>query len=56
MFIVQNKETGIEIEEVNTLLEARQILAEYEAEDSKEGNYTNDFYEIKNKETDEIVE
>lgn len=45
-YIIRDKETGTEIEEVTTLAEAEQIVAEYEETDRAEGTYTPEFYEI----------
>ena len=46
MFIVRDRETGTRIEAVETYGEAVELLKEYEREDRKEDNYTEDFYEI----------
>ena len=43
---IRNRETGTVIDSFGTLQEAKLELAEYEAEDRKEKNYTEDFYEI----------
>ena len=43
---IRNRETGTVIDSLGTLQEATLELAEYEAEDRKEKNYTEDFYEI----------
>ena len=43
---IRNRETGTVIDSFGTLQEATLELAEYEAEDRKEKNYTEDFYEI----------
>lgn len=45
-YLIQDREAGNVIEECDTLEEAEKVLAEYEAEDEKDGTYTPDFYEI----------
>lgn len=54
-YIIQCKENGDLIEEVETLREAKEILNKYEEDDKKDGIYEEDFYEIAqlNKETQE---
>ena len=46
MYIIRDRETGTEIEEAKTYSEAFQIVMQYESEDKKNGDYTEDFYEI----------
>ena len=56
MFIVRDRETGTRIEAVETYGEAVELLKEYEREDRREDNYTEDFYEIvSDKDTKYIV-
>lgn len=45
-YIIQDRESGTVIEEVNTLEEAKAIVEKYETEDKAEGNFEEDFYEI----------
>ena len=49
MYKIINKEAGNIIEHAETLKQAQKIVAEYEADDKKNGTYTPDFYEILNK-------
>ena len=46
MFIIRDREAGNYIEAVETYEEALERVEEYEEEDKKDGNYTEDFYEI----------
>ena len=43
---IQDREAGNIIEVGLSLIEAEKILAGYEAEDKKDGEYTPNFYEI----------
>jgi hypothetical protein len=45
-FIIQARETGTFIDEFDTIEEAKKELQRYEAEDKQEGSYSEDFYEI----------
>ena len=45
-YIIRDREAGNIIEQVTTHKEAEEIVQKYEEEDKKEGNYTEDFYEI----------
>ena len=45
-FVIRDKEAGNIITKVDTLEEAKKLLAEFEEEDRKEGTFTADFYEI----------
>lgn len=45
-YIIRERETGLIIEVVTTRKEAEEIVQKYEEGDKKEGNYTEDFYEI----------
>ena len=45
-FIIRETEAGNVIEEVSTYPEALEIVKNYEDEDKKNGDYTQDFYEI----------
>ena len=44
--IIDNEEYNT-IEQAQTLEQARQIIAEYEAKDKKDGTYTPNFYSIR---------
>lgn len=71
-YIIQDAISGTEIERAHTLDEAKRIIAEYIADDIKNGtandemdgrsfkndfdNNGNCFYEIKDNKTDEIIE
>lgn len=46
MLVVRDREAGNIICEVETEAEGLHLIAEYEAEDKKEGTYTPDFYEV----------
>ena len=48
-YIIQDRETGTLIDVFSTRHEAEQALAFYEKQDKEDGNYTKDFYEIKEK-------
>lgn len=50
MYIIRDRETGTEIEEAKTYGEAFTIVMQYENEDKKNGNYTENFYEVIEKE------
>lgn len=43
---ITNKETGTLIEEVDSIEEAKAIIAKYEEEDKQNGNFTENFYQI----------
>jgi spore germination protein YaaH len=45
---VANKQTGDFIEEVKTLDEAIDLIADYEAQDKADGTYEADFYDVVN--------
>ena len=49
MYVIIDKEAGNIIEQVETIEQAQQIIAEYEAADKNDGAYTPDFYAIKEK-------
>ena len=55
MFITRDRETGTIIDEFMTLEEAEDAIRKYEATDEKEGTYSENFYEIYNEETAEII-
>lgn len=55
-YVIRDSEAGNEIEDFDTLDEAKITLDEYERIDKEEGTYTEDFYEIYDKENEEIVE
>lgn len=46
MYIIRDRKTGIEIEEAKTYGEAFTIVMKYENEDKKNGNYTENCYEV----------
>ena len=46
MFIIRDREAGNYIEAVETYEEALETIEEYEEEDRKDGNFTENFYEI----------
>ena len=46
MFIIRDREAGNYIEAVETYEEALETIEQYEEEDKRDGNYTEDFYEI----------
>lgn len=46
IFIIQDREAGNVIDECYSLESAEETLAQFEAEDKKDGNYTENFYEI----------
>jgi len=46
VYIIQDKETRTPIDFFNTKEEAENILNNFEEEDKKMGEYTEDFYEI----------
>ena len=50
-----DRETGTFIEEIESIAEGLALIAEYEAQDKKDGTYTEDFYDIVN-ESHESVE
>ena len=54
-YIIQCRENGDLIEEVETLEKAKEILNKYEDDDKKDGIYEENFYEIEqyNEETQE---
>jgi hypothetical protein len=45
-YVIRDREAGNPIDEFNTLEEAEEQLAVYEAEDKRDDTYTPDFYEI----------
>lgn len=45
-FIIQDREAGNKIDEFDTLEEAQKALAEYEEQDSQDGSFSPEFYEI----------
>ena len=49
MYVIIDKEAGNIIEQAETIEQAQQIIAEYEAADKNDGTYTPDFYAIKEK-------
>jgi DNA-directed RNA polymerase subunit RPC12/RpoP len=46
-YLIQDREAGNVIERNLTIHQAEKLLKPYEATDKKDGNYTPDFYEIK---------
>lgn len=49
-YVIKCRESGDIIENDLTLLEAMEIVKDFESEDFSNGNYTPDFYEITEKE------
>ena len=49
MYKIIDREAGNIIEQAETIKQAQEIIAEYEAADKRDGTYTPDFYEILNK-------
>jgi hypothetical protein len=45
-YVVRDREAGNIIEYVSTYEEGADLIAEYEAEDKRDGSYTDDFYEV----------
>lgn len=54
-FITRDHEAGNIIDEFDTLEEALKAIEEYEAEDEKNGCYSEGFYDIYDSEKEEIV-
>ena len=46
MYVVRDREAGNVITQLETMEEAQKELERYEAQDKKDGTYTEDFYEI----------
>nr|DAT08816.1 MAG TPA: hypothetical protein [Bacteriophage sp.] len=55
-FVIRDSEAGNEIKECDSLKEAKKILGEYEQTDREENTYTEEFYEIYDRENEEIIE
>lgn len=55
-YVIRDSEAGNEIEECDSLNEAKKILRKYEQTDREENIYTEGFYEIYDRENEEIVE
>lgn len=55
-FVTRDREAGNVIDEFQTIDDARDAVESYEADDDKDGNLTENFYEIYNQLTEEIVE
>ena len=55
-FVTRDREAGNVIDEFDTLDDAQDAVESYESEDEKNGDYTENFYEIYNKLTEEIVD
>ena len=54
-YVIRGREAGNKMGLFDTLEEARKVLAEFEEEDRKDGVYVADFYEIYDRENEEIV-
>lgn len=54
-YVIRDSEAGNEIEECDSLNEAKKILRKYEQTDREENIYTEGFYEIYDRENEEIV-
>lgn len=55
-YVIRDSEAGNEIKECDSLKKAKKILNEYEQTDREVSTYTEGFYEIYDKENEEIVE
>jgi hypothetical protein len=55
MYQIQNRETGAALDECCTLEDAIATIAIWEHDDKIEGIYVDNFYEIKDLETNEIL-
>ena len=55
MYRIQCRETGDVIERCETLRRAEEIVESYERKDMEEGDYTPDFYEIKEESSDKMT-
>jgi hypothetical protein len=53
-YITQDHEAGNRIDKFDTLEEAIEAVDRYVEEDKSEGNYTPDFYEVYNEDTEEV--
>lgn len=53
VYVLTDVKAGNEIERFNTLEEAEEALAAYEADDKKDGMYKEGFYEIDEQEADD---
>lgn len=54
-YLIECRTTGIIIDEFPTKEEALQCVEEYEKEDKENGNYSPDFYDVRDLETDELI-
>ena len=54
MYSIIDNQAGNIIEHVETIEQAQEIIAGYEAADKKDGTYTPDFYSIKQKEVSKM--
>ena len=54
--VIRDREAGNVITEFETLEEAKKELEKYEAQDKKDGTYTEDFYEIYDLDTQTVLE
>lgn len=52
---VANKETGMFIEEVETIEKGLELIREYEESDKAEGTYTSDFYDVVNENYESVL-
>lgn len=55
-YITRDREAGNEIDRFETVEEARQAIADYEAIDREDKTYTEDFYEIYDNQEEAVVE
>ena len=55
-YIIQDREAGNNIDEFDTLEEAKKTLEEYEKQDKKDGIYEENFYAIYDQQTQELVD
>lgn len=49
-FYTANRETGMFIEEVNSIEEGKELINKYEKIDKEEGTYEDNFYDVVNEE------
>lgn len=55
MLYTANAETGMKIEEVETIQEGLDLICSYENQDRIEGNYNEDWYDIVNEDHESVL-
>lgn len=55
MYIIEDREAGWEIDRVETIEDARELLRLLELDDKREGIFEENFYCIRDTRTDEIL-